>query len=345
MLRSKLGSAKARRRRGRVLRFVLPCSLAALLWARVAPAQTPAPAHARAKLEYVAPAELGCPDREAFAASIATRVGYEAIVDSEGADDAKNLNVQFRAESKAIRATLRLSNTAQELEAEKTVVSETGACTELAAAAAFAAAILLDPRAMFPRFSKPVVPGPNLDSHAAGTSPWYEPPEREAPPPPPPAPWRWRAGLGAGPCVGCAPSVNAGALLFAGVAKGRLGLDFGVRADLPSSADAPSGRSVSSSLVLGELFPHARLGPVHLGIVGSLGPLFGDSQGETQASLFASVGPRVAFEWTVAGPVFLRLALDGAVVLSRVRLRVEGFEVWCTPALVAGANLGGGVEF
>jgi hypothetical protein len=139
--------------------------------------------------------------------------------------------------------------------------------------------------------------------------------------------------------------VNAGALIFAGVAKGRLGLDVGVRADLPASTDASAGRSVSSSLVLGELFPHARLGPVRLGVLGSVGSLFGDSQGETQASLFAAVGPRVAFEFSVAGPVFLRLSLDGAVVLSRVSLRVEGFEVWSTPALVAGANLGGGVEF
>ena len=321
-------------------------SLGALLFARAASAE---PAHARVKLEYVAPPELGCPDRDAFAASIATRVGYDVVV-ADDASDAGTLNVQYRAENTAIRATLRVSNRANELEGEKTLVSVTGACTELAAAAAFAAAILLDPRAMFPRPNRPVTPGTpgaTLDSQAPGASPWYEPPPREAPPPPPAAaPWRWRVGLGAGPCVGCAPSLNAGALLFAGVAKGRLGLDVGVRADLPSSSDAAaSGRSVSSSLVVGELFPHARLGPLRVGVVGSVGPLFGDSNGETQASIFAAVGPRVAVEWTVASPFFLRLAVDGAVVLSRVSLRVEGFEVWSTPALVAGANLAGGVEF
>ena len=139
--------------------------------------------------------------------------------------------------------------------------------------------------------------------------------------------------------------MSVGAALFLGVAKGRLGVDGGVRADLPSETSAASGRAVSSSLVLGEVFPHARLGPVRLGILGSVGSLFGDSAGEKQASLFAAAGPRVAFEWTVAGPVFLRAALEGAVVLSRVSLRVEGMEVWSTPALIAGGNLGGGVEF
>lgn len=307
------------------------------------PAPVPAPAHARAKLEYAAPPELSCPDRDAFASAIATRLGYEAVV-ADGAD-AKTLSVQFRPDDKAVRATLRLSNAAKEIEAEKSLVSETGSCAELAAAAAFAAAILLDPRAMFPRPKTPAPPGGSLESNSPGTSPWYEQPPPPPPPPPPIAPWRWRAGIAAGSCAGCAPAVSVGAALFLGIAKGRLGLDGGVRADLPASTSAPSGRSVSSSLVLGELFPHARLGPVRLGLAGAVGSLFGDSDGEKQASLFASAGPRVAFEWTVASPIFLRAALEGAVVLSRVSLRVEGMEVWSTPALIAGGNLGGGVEF
>jgi hypothetical protein len=322
-------------------------ALVALLSPREAVAQVPAtPTHTRVRLAYSVPPELTCPDRETFASAIATRLGYEAVV-TDGAGETKTLDVQFRQEQKAIRATLRLVNAANETESEKTIVSETGACAELGAAAAFAAAILLDPRAMFPRPGQAAPPVAPPAWNSPGTSPFYEPPPPFVPPAPPPpaAPWRWRAGAGVGPCIGCAPEVSVGAALLLGVAKGRLGLDGGVRADLPTSASAASGATVSSSLVVGELFPHARLGPVRLGVVGSAGSLFGDSNGEKQASLVAAVGPRVAVEWTVAGPVFLRAALDGAVALSRVSLRVEGMEVWSTPALTAGANLGGGVEF
>jgi hypothetical protein len=46
----------------------------------------------------------------------------------------------------------------------------------------------------------------------------------------------------------------------------------------------------------------------------------------------------------VISHIFLRAGLDGAVVLSRVSLRVEGVELWSTPALIAGAHLGVGVE-
>jgi hypothetical protein len=318
-------------------------------WAQAPPPQ--ALAHARVKLEYSAPIELSCPDRDQFASAIATRLGYEPVV-ADSTDDTKTLSVAYRAEKTAVRVTLRLSNAAKEIEGEKTILSETGSCADLGGAAAFAAAILLDPRTMFPRAPRPAAPGPgtgaSLDSHSPGTWPWYEPPPiPPVPPPPPPpgVPLRWRAGLGMASCAGCGPSVSIGGALFLGVSKGRLGVDAGVRADLPGSTAAPSGRTIRSSVVVGELFPHARFGPARLGMLASIGTLFGDSQGEKQASLLASAGIRGAFEWTVAEHVFVRMALDGSVVLSRVSLRVEGVEVWSTPAVTAGANLGGGVEF
>jgi hypothetical protein len=325
-------------------------SLAATLWARAGSAQQQAQPHARVRLEYSAPTELTCPDREAFASAVATRLGYEPVAVDAG-EDAKTLSVSYRREKIAIQVTLRLTSSAKEALAEKTLRSEAGACTELGAAAAFAAAIMLDPRAMFPRpkDAAPATPVESIDSSSAGTWPWYEP-RSPIPPPAPPAdapvaPWMLRAGLGAGSCAGCAPAVSLGAALFFGVAKGRVGLDGGVRADLPAETAGGSGRIVSASVVVGELFPHARVGPARLGILGSVGSLFGESGGDKQTSLLATAGARAAFEWSIKAPVFLRAAVDASVVLSRVTLRVEGVEVWSTPGLTAGANLGGGVEF
>src|SRR5690349_907327 len=118
---------------------VAGCALAASLAASVARADEPA--HARAALDYEG--LEACPDREAFAAAVATRLGYDPFSGGEPAP--KTLVVRYRRDGAAISVALRLDAT------DKTIASATGACDEVGAAAAFAAAILLDPRAMFPR--------------------------------------------------------------------------------------------------------------------------------------------------------------------------------------------------
>lgn len=328
-------------------------ALFGVLIPRVGAAQAPPsspPSHAHAVLDYTAPSDLSCPDREAFASAIATRLGYEAVT-TEAAPDAKTLTVRYRREKAALHVTLRLAS-AQAATAERDLVSETGACAELGAAAAFAAAILLDPRAMFPRPKQAPpprgAPAVSLDSNAPGTWPWYEPrspiPEPPPPSPSPSEPWKWRGGLAATSCAGCAPALNVGAALFLGVAKGRLGLDAGARADLPASTSSP-GKTASASLVLGELFPHARLGPARLGVVGVAGSLFGARENDKQTSLFAALGARAALEFRLIAPVFLRVALDGSAVLNRVSLRLQGVELWSTPSFIAGGSIGAGAEF
>lgn len=311
------------------------------------------PEHARVVLEYVALPERGCPDRDAFAGAIATRLGYEAVVPPE--PDAQTLSVRFVAEKSTTRVTLRLLDPAKKALAEKTITSES--CAELGSAAAFAAAILLDPRAMFPRPAKPpsepapvapAAPRETLESDSPGTWPWWQPRSplpTETPPSPAPRPsppWRWRVGLAGSSCAGCAPALNAGGALFLGVAKGAIGLDAGARTDLPAST---SNGSVRASLVLGELFPHVRIDPLRVGLLGSIGSLLGEGDGQRQSSLFAAAGLRAAVEWRVLAPLFLRAAIDGSLVLAHVSLRARGRELWSTPAVVGGASLGAGVEF
>ncbi len=284
--------------------------------------------------------------------AIATRLGYDPVVDPHQAGVGganRTLVVDFAMEKGTAKVALRLVGTGAEVLAQKTLVSQTGACAELASAAALAAAVLLDPRAMFPVPPREPPAGQSLDSSSAGTWPWYEPPPSVPPPPPPPAsppsPWRWHGGLEALGCVGCAPAPNVGALLFVGVSKGRPGLDVGVRADLPASSQESMGRSASSSIVAGEVFPHGRFGPVRLGPVATAGALFGASGGESHVSVWAAVGARAVVDWTVARPLFLRLSVDGLVVVGRVSLRIEGAEVWSAPALAAAASVGAGAEF
>jgi hypothetical protein len=306
------------------------------------------PVHASAALEYVTPEGASCPDRTAFASSVATRLGYDPF---DGAGDQKKaLRVRLRRERSKMIADLHVEGAAGE-PADKTLTSEQGACDELAAASALAAALLLDPRAMFPKPPPKPAPatGPSLDSRSPGTWPWYEPPplphERPQPPPEPePDPARVHLGVSALGCVGCAPAVSSGASVFAGLSRGRFGVELGGRADLPTSATSPAGREVSSSLVLGELFPHLRLGLLRPGLLGAAGALFGNSGGDRQVSTWAAAGARVAVELPVGDTFFLRGALDGLFVLNRVSLRVDGAELWSTPAFVSTLGLGAGVR-
>jgi hypothetical protein len=291
------------------------------------------PKHAQAALDYVAPA--GCPDRDAFASSIATRLGYDPFAGDE--KEKKALVVRYDKKKSALTATLRFGD------AEKSIVSETGACDELGAAAAFAAAILLDPRVMFPK--PPPKPGPNLDTSSPGSSPWWEPPPPPPPPPPAAPPIKLHAAVLATGCAGCGPSLNVGGAVYVGIAREKLGLDLGARADLPTSTSAPSGREVSSSLVVAEIFPHARFGFARFGLLGSIGALFGDSRGEKQTSLWAAAGARVGLIYPIAPPFFVNISVDGLVVVGRVALRVAGSEVWSSPGFAGGAAIGGGLEF
>jgi hypothetical protein len=299
--------------------------------------------HARAALDYAMPKDLaGCPDRDAFVSEVATRLGYDPFAGEDAPP--KTLIVRYKKDGARAVADLRLEAT------KKNITSETGACSELGSAAAFAAAIMLDPRAMFPKPAAKTTPsGEPLDSHSPGTWPWYEPPplpEQPKPKPEPPTdPLRVHAGLSLLGCVGCAPSVNAGGSVFFGLAKGRFGIDVGARGDLPASAQASSGREVSSALVVGELFPHARFGPLRPGILGDVGALFGDSEGQRQVSTWAAAGARVGLELPSNSMFFVRANVDGLFVLSRVSLRVDGRELWSTPVLVAAFGLGAGLRF
>lgn len=302
------------------------------------------PVHVQATMDYAVPdGANACPDRDTFASAVATRLGYDPF-EGANAPNRKPLVVRYRREGSAIIAQLRFDG------AEKTIASERGACDEAASTAALAAAILIDPRAMFPRpppANPPPATGPSLDSRSPGTWPWYEAPPLPPPPaaPKPSSPTLFQFGVAGVGCVGCAPTANGGGTIFFGVARNRFGVDVGARADLPSTVEDTAGRSVSSSLVVGELYPHARIGPLRLGILGAGGALFGSSAGVGQTSPWFAVGARGAVVWAFAAPFFMRFSVDGSMILGRVSLRVDERELWSSGSFAGTASLGAGLEF
>ncbi len=334
-----------------LMRSTLRFGIAILLQAHVANADEAE--HARVVLDYSTAPDIdnACPSRDAFASAIATRLGYEAVVADDKEKIPQRLNVEYTKRDRAVVVRMRLLSTSGELLAEKTLTSETGACAEVGTTAAFSAAILIDPRAMFGKRADAATPPPASlppEPPSRAAWPWYEPPADVHPPAPPPKavePWRWHGGLAGTTCFGCGPAPSVGANLFAGFSKGALALEIGGRAFLETSAAASSGRSVAASLVTFDLFPHARFGLLRAGAFASVGALFGQSDGERQTSLWSSAGVRAALDFHVTGAFFLRASLDGGVVLGRVALRVESIELWSTPPVVGGGSLGAGAEF
>lgn len=301
-----------------------------------------------------------CPDRTVLAGAVATRLGYDPFAEeaaAEGSTASRAVAVRFRRDGgKSVVAELEVAGEGRVPASQRRLVSEAGSCEEVGAAAAFAVATLLDPRAMFPkpRSAAPPPPeggvpsaGPSLDTRSPGTWPWYEPPPLPPPRTEPIAPAsavRGHVGALALGCVGCAPAPNPGASIFGGIAKGHVGLDVGIRGDLPVSAAAESGRVARASLVVGEIAPHARFGIFRPGLVGVAGALFGDSDGERQTSFWSAAGARVAIEVPVGDTFFVRAAADGLFVLGRVSLRVDGRELWASPSVVASLGAGIGVR-
>jgi len=311
------------------------------------------PAHAQVNLAYVAPPELGCPDRTAFASAIATRLGYDAI---RSASELDTLAVTFTREPGSpgpggrpssdppLAVVMQRKRADGAVVSDKRLTAESGSCADLAATAAFSAAILLDPRVMLA--PRPAPKESTLESSAAAASPSY-PPRDEASITAPGRhagdPLRWRGLASFGLCTGCAPETSAGIGVAVGIAKERFGLDLGARVDLPATASTAS-REIGASLVAFEVFPHVRVGPLRAGPLGAVGALLGESGGERQTSPWGGAGARVGIELWVARPVFVRVALDGLLVLGRVALRAEGRELWSSPVAVLGGNVGIGVE-
>ncbi len=296
-----------------------------------------------AAMEYTHPIERkDCPSADAIARSIAVRLGYEPIVPSSD----RHLLIAIRTNGKTLEAVVRFERPDAPA-VERTRVSSSGDCAELAEVAALTAATLLDPRAVFAgkRTAENVPPSP--PPGATRSLDFQEPSEPKAQvllPSFPSPTWRIRVGARTLGCLGCAPRPNAGVGIVVGAERARWGIDFGGRWDLPASAIADDGSGVSTSLLLFELFPHATFGPVRLGPVGAVGTLSGKSVGiegrDRDNSLWASAGARVGVEFRFAGPLVAFAYLDGALAISRVHLVVRGVERWSSGPVASTASLG-----
>ena len=104
---------------------------------------------------------------------------------------------------------------------------------------------------------------------------------------------------------------------------------------LPGTSLAYGTGSISTSLVTGALVGCAHFGPWAACGLTQAGPLQAKGEGynrsEDTSAWLVSVGARGQWEWLFAGPVGVRLHLDGMVNLVRPRFLVDSQVAWTTP--------------
>jgi hypothetical protein len=333
-------------------------ALLGLLWGAAAAVAQP---RARVRFDHAVADDAGrgsCGDADAIKAGVAARLGYEPFDDA--APD--RLKVVVRRAGRNLTASIELVGADGDLKAERRLGSRIGDCAELLAALELAISIAIDPvhaRAQ----------GPAPLEAAAPAAPAAAPPaevevERPVPPaatpassvvipasapaaPPPPAPpgkplsARIAAGVVGG--VGSAPHRTIGAIGRAGLRRGDLSLALEGRADLPASVPLRVGE-VRTSLLGAGLVPcvHLRfLGacvPVTAGALRAAGHGIENSRKVTVFHL--TIGVRLALAVPLSSRLSLVVQADVAAPLTEIELRVDGKELWTTPALSSALGLG-----
>ncbi len=146
----------------------------------------------------------------------------------------------------------------------------------------------------------------------------------------------WRAVVGAGAVVtaGTLPGVAAGVLVYAGAASSTASVELEARW-LPGTGQPYGTGSISTSLFTGALVGCARFGPWAACGLTQAGPLSaqgaGFSRSEDTSAWLVSVGARGQWEYLFAGPLGVRLHLDGMVNVVRPRFLVDSEVAWTTP--------------
>jgi hypothetical protein len=146
----------------------------------------------------------------------------------------------------------------------------------------------------------------------------------------------WLPVVGAGVVVtaGTLPGVAAGVLVHAGAASSTASVELEARW-LPGTSQAYGAGSISTSLFTGALVGCARFGPWAACGLTQAGPLSaqgaGFSRSEDASAWLVSVGARGQWEYLFAGPLGVRLHLDGMVNVVRPRFLVDSQVAWTTP--------------
>lgn len=314
-----------------------------------APAVAPAdPGASSVQLVYVrgSGTEL-CPDEETLRDDVGARLGYDPF----DAEAKTKVIARITRESGALRGLVEVVDGEGSVTGSRVLSSTKNDCTELASAMSLTISMVIDPL------------GKSRPSASASTS---------SPPPPPPkveprviapspkgngvddtgaasfdrdarAGKRLRLGLVAVSALGFSPRVEYGASASIGLGFGSFSIDLEGRRDLPVTM--PLGRGdATTSIFLATLAPCLHRGVFVGCALISAGSLQARGGGvdhpSTRGGFFSGLGVRGGVEWSVAPSLALVARVELLAPLVHTTLKLDGEEVWSTPALTASAGAG-----
>ena len=346
-----MSRARAARSRGILTQSILAVAILGLGTARAAEST---------RLSYLRGSGAEeCPDERALRLAVAVRLGYDPFV----AWAKTTIHAQVARDGSKLRARVDLAGEDGKVRGSRELVGSLDECDKLIAAMSLAISIAIDPMSVNASSAQPsafnrsdeslgetAVQSTAMPPHGSSAAPDDAPgAERDKIASKAPAPaqtprraalFEWYAGLGALVATGVAPDVSTGGAAFAQLRAGPASVGLEARYDLPASAGATRGSgAVQSSLFLLSLEPCLRFQPLALCGLASIGSLRGSGSGVSvplqQSALYAAAGGRAAFELPISGPLSLRLHADLIGNLTRVRLTIDGEDVWRAPAFAA----------
>lgn len=305
--------------------------------------------HREARLDYQVAAEAtSCPAESAFRASVAARLGYDPFV----AAAKRTAVVVLSGAPNDLRALVRMVGEGGASLGEKQLTSREPDCSELAAAAALALSIAIDPLTL--TRPPPVDAGPPaalVDAKDEVRLERSEPARDagvvvvvQAPPPGP----NLELGAAATVSIGHQPTVAPGVLVEVRARWERFSLGLDARVELPSTFGF--GRGSIRTVVFGAgLSPCAVIGSLEVcgvvvaGAMRSSGSGFTVSTEATTPELLAGV--RAAFAVRLGSRWRLRVLGEGLARVVSVSLLVGNERAWTSPILAGLLGLAGIFEW
>ena len=289
----------------------------------------------------------GCLDERSFRTTVSDQLGYDPFRE----DASRRVNATTRDTEHATLGIVVWTDGRGTQQGERLLESENRDCAEVTRAMAFAIAVQIqllateggEAGSASMKTEPPTAPTPDtrrpnlLPSQSRADEYLSEtPPDRKV---------RWLAGVGAGAAFGLAPTAAATGRVAIAARFGSVSGEIGGETSLPSTWQAPdgSGFKLRFSLVsLGVCAHWDRFFGCPLGKLGSVSVEgFGVDEPRRSSGFLSEVGARVGLSETFGSRIVGALRLEVLANPSPWTARLNGDDVWTTPAvaLTVGANV------
>lgn len=307
------------------------------------------------ELRYQPDAGLGCPSEAAFKATVSDELRYDPF--RVGAE--QQVVARTGPSEHGLRGVIEWHDASGNPRGEREIASESSDCAALARSMAFAIAVQIQLLAQEAENKAAAAAERPSDGGSSPEGVGAPSPPVVAASSTPDAPRSstarasqsrasWQFLLGAGPSLAfaLAPRTVVEGRVFGGVRRGRLGVELGFEASLPSRHETEDGDGFEQQVFVGSLAGCAFFARLSGCLVNKVGWLrvqgFGIDVPNSDAGTLWQVGPRLALIEGFGQRWFGVLRVEALASLATWEVTLNQEEVWKTPlfSLSVGGDLG-----